>query len=245
MSRGVVYIATGEKYINEALISAVSLKDKMPDLPITLFSSEEVNSQVFNEVILIKNYQSKCGIIGKINKVAYISQTPYEETLFLDTDTYICSNFLELFSMLKDFDIAVAHAPNRIAYQVANVPESFPEMNTGVILFKHSQSVNIFFHEWLNIYNRDMINKEITLGKHLHDQPAFREALYHSNLRVATLTPEYNCRFVMPGYVDKEVKILHGRHTDLPAIAKKINSYKKQRIFLLNKLTKSLYLWWR
>jgi len=55
MSRGIIYIATGEKYIKEALISAASLKDKMPDLSITLFSSKEVNSQVFNEVILINN----------------------------------------------------------------------------------------------------------------------------------------------------------------------------------------------
>ncbi|MGD1716608.1 hypothetical protein [Dapis sp. BLCC M172] len=90
-----------------------------------------------------------------------------------------------------------------------------------------------------------MINKEITLGKHLHDQPSFREALYHSNLRVATLIPEYNCRFVMAGYVDREVKILHGRHTNLPAIAKRINSYKKQRIFKIDESTKNLYVWWR
>ena len=86
------------------------------------------------------------------------------------------------------------------------------------------------------------MNKETTPP---HDQPAFREALYYSKLRVATLTPEYNCRFIMPGYVDKEVKILHGKHTDLPEIAKKINSYKKKRIFMLNQSTKSLYLWWR
>ncbi|MDE5083200.1 MAG: hypothetical protein O4859_18895 [Trichodesmium sp. St18_bin1] len=73
MSRGVIYIATGEKYINEALISASSLKDRIPDLPITLFSSEEVNSQVFNKVILINNPQ-----YGWIDKVTYIPQTPYE-----------------------------------------------------------------------------------------------------------------------------------------------------------------------
>ncbi|MGD1716609.1 hypothetical protein [Dapis sp. BLCC M172] len=126
MSKGVIYIVTGEKYINEALISAASLKDKMPNLPITLFSSEEVNSELFNEVILIKNPQSEYGIIGKINQVRYISQTPYKETLFLDTDTYICHNFVERFTMLKNFDIAVAHAPNIIAYQVENVPKSFP-----------------------------------------------------------------------------------------------------------------------
>lgn len=49
----------------------------------------------------------------------------------------------------------------------------------------------------------------------------------------------------MPGFVDGEVKILHGRHRDLPAIAKRINSYKNKRIFMLNKSTESLYVWWK
>ncbi|MDE5093485.1 MAG: hypothetical protein O4804_04330 [Trichodesmium sp. St11_bin5] len=88
--------------------------------------------------------------------------------------------------MLKYFDIAVSNAPNIIVCQVVNVPNSLPETNIGVILFKHSQSANIFFQEWLNIYNKDM-NKETNSS---HAKPAFREALYHSKLRIATLTPE-------------------------------------------------------
>ncbi|ABG50700.1 hypothetical protein Tery_1401 [Trichodesmium erythraeum IMS101] len=78
MSKGVIYIATGEKSINEALISASSLKDKIPDLPITLFSIEEVNYQVFKKVILINNLQ-----YGWIDKIEYIPQTPSEETLLI------------------------------------------------------------------------------------------------------------------------------------------------------------------
>ena len=88
--------------------------------------------------------------------------------------------------MLKYFDIAVSNAPNIIVFQVVNLPNSLPETNIGVILFKHSQSANIFFQEWLNIYNKDM-NKQTNSS---HAKPAFREALYHSNLRIATLTPE-------------------------------------------------------
>ena len=49
--------------------------------------------------------------------------------------------------MLKYFDIAVSNAPNIIVCQVVNVPNSLPETNIGVILFKHSQSANIFFQE--------------------------------------------------------------------------------------------------
>ena len=55
-----------------------ALKDKIPDLPITLFSIEEVNSQVFKKVILINNLQ-----YGWIDKIEYIPQTPSEETLLI------------------------------------------------------------------------------------------------------------------------------------------------------------------
>src|SRR5262249_32199446 len=42
------------------------------------------------------------------------------------------------------------------------------------------------------------------------DQASFRAAIFGSRLSVATLPPEYNCRFPYPSAVCGEVKILHG-----------------------------------
>jgi hypothetical protein len=235
MSLGVIYIATGEKYIKEAIESAASLKEHIPKMPITLFSSsDEVNNSLFERVEIIENPKYEWS-----DKIKYIAKTPYQKTLFLDADTFVCSDFSEIFSLLLKFDIATAHAPTRTVYELENVPESFPEMNTGVILFNDSPHVKMFFDLWLTLYHKSM-------KKHPeppHDQPAFREALYKSQLRIATLTPEYNCRFIMPGFVDKKVKILHGRHSNLPEVAKKINSNLKKRIFLLNKENQKLDVW--
>ena len=41
MDRGVIYVATGPAYVAEALISAASVKNRMPGLPVTLFCDQE------------------------------------------------------------------------------------------------------------------------------------------------------------------------------------------------------------
>jgi hypothetical protein len=134
--------------------------------------------------------------------------------------------------------MAVAHAPFRIAathingrewipYQFTEIPESFPEMNTGVILYKKNYKVELFFQNWLNLCKQKVKNQ----GKPYHDQATFRSVLYESDLITATLTPEYNCRFIFPVFVSSKVKILHGRHPNFELIASKINSETGMRVF--------------
>ena len=215
---GVVYIAMGKKYIEEAKISAASLKAKMPNIPVTIFANQEVNEQEFDKSVVVnKSYYSF------EDKVVYMYDSPYEYTLFLDTDTYICEDFSELFAILDNFDIAAVHAPTKIPGIVNGVPECYQQMNTGVILFKKSPEVKKFFEYWVKLYKS---------GE--PDQPSFREALFNSQLRIATLTAEYNCRFPFPFFVCGTVKILHGRHPNLDDVAQKINSEKGLRVYKAN-----------
>ena len=114
----------------------------------------------------------------------------FEYFLFLDTDAVIQkAEALEIFDLLKHFDIAAAHAPVRISPLAGKlgedplIPKCFPEFNSGVIAFKKSSMTT--FEKWLDIYTSEPVKP---------DQPAFRKAVYLSNLRVATLTPEYNNR---------------------------------------------------
>src|SRR5271166_2514080 len=211
MSTGVIYIATGRKFIDEACKSAANLKSVMPNMPLTIFSDEDVESTHFENVIRISAPRH-----GFIDKIMNISLSPYDFTLFLDSDTYVCDDISDLFTLLEEFDIAVAHSTYRAVYGVPLVPDNFPEFNSGVVLFKKSPQIMRSFSEWLKLYERDL-NKEIQwlhpMGKALFkgdlpDQPTFREALYCSKLRIATLTSEYNCRFNFPGFVHHKVKIL-------------------------------------
>lgn len=223
-SVGVLYIAMGKKYIEEAQISAASLKAKMPNLPVTILAHEEVKTPEFDDAVAVeKSYYSF------EDKVVYMYDSPYDRTLFLDTDTYICEDFSELFSILDNFDIAAVHAPTKIPGTANGVPECYQQMNTGMILFKKSPEVEKFCEYWVKIFQSGD-----------PDQPSFREALFKSNLRIATLTAEYNCRFPFPIFVCGTVKILHGRHEDLPWVAKKINAEKGARVYRPNDFKKAI-----
>lgn len=229
MNTGVVYIASGNKYIEEARQSAKTLKKQMPEMKTTLISSKNITDPNFEQVIVIDNPQ-----YSLLDKVKYMADTPYDYTLFLDTDTFIYEPVYELFILLEKFDIAVAHEQTRISYSVPEIPNSFPEMNTGVILFKKSLQIKKLFQDWLNFYERDL--KKIPKPK--HDQPAFREAIYKNseNLRLMTLIPEYNCRIEKAVFIQSTVKIFHmhakPERMNLPDLAAYINQKNIIRVYV-------------
>jgi len=204
-TQGIIYIAAGQRYIDEAVQSATSVKRHSPQLAITLFCDQAVSAECFDDVVQL---QSSGNALQ--DKIQVMQDSPYEYTLYLDTDTYICADIAELFNLLEHFDIAAAHAPNRHAYPLDDVPISFPELNTGVVLFRQSEKMTAFLNKWLARYNSETWTVK---NRHLN-QPSFRHTLYFSDLRLATLTPEYNCRFYDSGYLQGTVKILHG-HAEL------------------------------
>ncbi len=238
ISRGVLYYAVGEKYVREAIRSAESLRQWMPNIAIGIATGSLLESvpgaNVFDEVVRI-------GDDGfSFHDVKGLHRTPFEQTIFLDTDTYVCRDIGDLFELLNHFDLAVAHDSVRfspqldspyLAYVLPEVPAAFPEMNTGVVAFRNSEQVQAFFASWKQLY-AEQCNGPI---RPYHDQPAFTEALYRSKLRFTTLPHEYNCRFNSAGYLAYPARVLHGRHPDMPSVAEKLNAYSGPRIFWYNR----------
>jgi hypothetical protein len=235
MNQGVMYIATGQTYIEEGLKSIASLKAATPSAHVTLFCDAPVTSPCVDNVVRVNgsgppdptdtlNAKVSRTKGGMFNKVFYMSNSPYERTIYLDTDTYVVSDISDLFPLLDRFDIAAAHAPYRSPHTMAQrkksqrIPASFVVMNTGVVAFKKSPRMEAFFSAWMRSYEEDVTALEY------NDQTSFREALYDSDLRIATLTPEYNYRFHKRLCINGSLKILHGRHPDLPLIAKRADA---------------------
>ena len=117
--------------------------------------------------------------------------------------------------------------------QGTGVPDAFKESNLGVVLLRKSAVMIKVLENALAVYDR--------LGKRGRwlDQPALRLAAYSSELRVATLTAEYNCRFANFGQICGTVKVLHGRiprgdHTEkaLDAVLARLNSVTIPRVFV-------------
>ena len=235
-SRGIIYIVTGQKFVDEACRSAASVKKCMPDIPLTIYSDLSIHSPLFDQVVPIANPTH-----GPEDKILHIARSPYQETLYLDSDTHMADDCRELFSLLERFDIAAVHAPYRMQYQVPEVPDCFPEFNTGVILFRKSEQIKLLFERWMQIYTEDQLEPPTWMfpggaslyQKALPNQPSFRRAVYESDLRITTLPPEYNCRLPFPGFLHTKVKIIHGRVHSLTTIAKELNNTLLPRVHIM------------
>jgi hypothetical protein len=198
MVEGVLYIARGAKYVEAALESASSVRRVTPGIPIAIATDAPAPAEFDHTIPLTEPDGYRAKIVGMI-------ASPFERTLMLDVDTYAASDLSEVFRLLDAFDVAAAHAPKRISLRVtlpfADIPDSFPELNTGVIAFRKNERVAMLLQAWLEEYDR--------LG--WLDQPAFRHVLYKAtDVRLAVLPPEFNLGFWKAGYYNQRVRILHG-----------------------------------
>lgn len=208
MSNGAIYIVTqNELYLNLLRASAESLKQAMPGLPITVFSQFPVSGLDFAQIV-----QVEASPDGFYDKARLMAQSPYEQTIFIDTDIYVAHPFPELFTLLDRFDCAATHEEYLNTdwfsnYPRPDIPVSFPEFNTGILVFKRSSSMLRVLEQWRALYQEFQSKSP---GKPMNDQPMFRAAAYHGDIRIATLSREYNCKFRGQGYLNGTAKLLHG-----------------------------------
>lgn len=231
MSSGVIYVAVGERYINEAIFSAKSLKRHNECVSVTVFSDREIDSEYIDKVRHIDS-NHKYGILTP-------DMLEYDRTLLLDTDTYITQNITEIFNLLEEFDIAAPQSKTRtpelserptenFEYIPENVPDAFPTYLAGIVAIKNNTKCKNFLKDWNELYNS--YNDTATTAQ---NQPAFREALYKSDLRIATLPPEYCFWPRDPGFLNGPAKIVHGEFhnvEDIKYTAKYINRNTNMRV---------------
>jgi predicted O-methyltransferase YrrM len=208
--RGIIYVATGPKYLEEALQSAASVRQAMPGFPMTLFTDQTPPGGVFERVIAVEGKG-----MGRPAKIRSMAESPYEETLFLDTDTWMCQPCEDIFWPLEKYDLAVVHEVYRNEYAFESFPDSFPALNTGVLVYRKNEGTAALFKEWERSY------LDVFRHKRPADQPAFRDALFSSDLRHYILPPEYNFRtnypVVLGGFA--RAKIIHDRSPFIKELA--------------------------
>lgn len=222
--RGILYIAAGPRHFGEMLQSAQTVRKHHPDIPIAVITDQPAeNLALFDQVLPLDDPK-----FSFIDKIAPLARTPFERTIFLDTDTYVCHPIDDLFELLERFEFAVSHAPLRHDRPFVT-PNCFCELNTGVIAYRKTPGVLKLFADWLRLYEKEVAET----GKMDSDQPTFRQAIWESDIRFYILTADYNLRTVMPAASGRgRVRILHGRSSDMHRIARWVNSSASIRLFL-------------
>jgi hypothetical protein len=216
-SKGVLYIATGDEYVSEVFESVKTLK-RETDLHCTLITDAAIEHELIDETLYGENPEHRP---DNSYKLYHLHESPYDRTLFLDSDTYIDEDISGLFDALDQFDLGVTHAPVRNTDRLPELPSWFPEYNCGVMLYERNESVLRFFEQWRDNYEE--------MG-FVQDQPSFRQTLFaNDNLRYFTMLREYNVRF-WPGYVDESVKIVH-THLDNEMIASELQAIDGPRVY--------------
>jgi hypothetical protein len=201
ITEGLLYIAKGDLYVHEAKLSARQVKSVMPEYPVTIVTDRDVEGAIFDRVIRDE------AEFSKDIKPRLLRESPYEKTIFLDTDVYLQDGIPELFEILGDYDMALVpdraedHIPtDDHEHPIDGVPEGFPEFNSGVIAYGADPAVMEFFQEWQKYYQPE----------HEYDQRSLRPALYHSDVRFTSLPRRYNCMHRHSGHVVGRVKAFHG-----------------------------------
>jgi len=167
MSQGAIYIVTQDEcYLNLLRASAESLKKAMPSLPITVFSQFPVEGPPFDEVRIVEAAGD-----GFYDKARLMLQSPYQQTIFLDADIYVVRPFAELFALLDRFDCAATHEEYLNTdwlnhYPRPDIPPSYPEFNTGILVYRRSPAMDRVFENWSELYREFL---DVNPGKATND----------------------------------------------------------------------------
>lgn len=207
MTCGYLYIAIGEMFRYEAERSCRSLK-RFTQFPACLVTDDSnFTSTQFDQIIYVENIGRSFEV-----KITGMQLSPYDKTVFLDSDTFICNPIDDIFELLDYFDMATTlemnghstgfwtqYQPN---YQL-KLKGVLHEFNTGVVGFNKNEDVVKFLETWLQIH------RELNMYA---DMPTFREAYLKYPVRIGILPHEYNLTGIKSMViVYGKVRVIHDR----------------------------------
>lgn len=241
-SRGIIYVATGLRYFREAEQSLASVRSHLPGMEVTIFTDPATadryaHSKAGHDNGIRIRALPACQFTYS-DKIQGMRLSEYDETLFLDTDTWVCEPCLEIFEPLDKYDLAAVHEVYRSEYSFESIPESFPSLNTGVVVYRNTTAVQEFLKGWEDHHRKEFAQYRPD------DQPAFRHQLYHSDLRIFLLPAEYNFRPHYPSFIGghSNPKIIHDHNPYSEEIYRIVSRSPLPRIF--GPIQPRLILYW-
>lgn len=193
-SAGILYIAFGDSFTKEGVMSYLSLRRYMHDVKVCFMTdrTDLLDQHVADDKNLIVTKIQPTHIRSKVD---FVSKTPFKRTLYLDSDTLVVRDLSDIFDSLDRFDVALTHdfARKRKKYadiipEYAKIPYSFSEVNGGVFAYEMNERTEKFLKLW-NHYFYKYYNQ--TSG---WDQVSLRISLWESDVKLYHLPVEFNIR---------------------------------------------------
>jgi len=183
-------------------------------------------------------------------KLALYQASPFEKTIYLDSDICLMANINEVFDDLDQVDFlitedvqpCIANASNLIrnkksilhTLQAAGLPlnEASVQYNGGFMAFKKAPSIQQFFNEFHQYFERIVEHQD---SLRLRDQGALAAAIASVNPPMKVLPPTYNFLTKWKNHyqlnLDEPIKVLHATYPYRPQYAKDITRSVYTRIF--------------
>jgi hypothetical protein len=237
-TEGVLYVAFGDRYIKEVQRSAKSLKKAYPTIKVALVTDENLISDLFDKVIILNTFRSdgkkKSGFTYKI---LGLKESPFDKTVFIDTDTLISRPFPELFELLDYFELlgCLDDANDRFPLVDDKRLRACYLLNSGVLGYQMSDRMIDLFEQWKTSYED---NYESYHG----DMDALTEAIVKCNVKLYPIPNIYNFIVyhinVLP---PARVRIFHGRpFAKLLEVEKSIDQSRTQKVYIPEENTVTL-----
>lgn len=216
-SKGVIYYATNkESYVDQALMAARSVKETSPNIEVAVFTNLEeyaakIGAGVFDKILHL-NPQTESKELLFLDKLLTIQASPFDHTLYLDSDTYVFDDLNDMFRLLERFQIVITHGYNRRLRDLAArglvedhkkrkrdvlgsaCPTAFAPVQGGFLLYrKNDPAVQNWIVETIEQHRQDDF---------YDDQVTWRKMLWTSNnISIYVLPLEFN----FPGIKDFKV----------------------------------------
>ncbi len=222
LSNGFLYTAFGEKYMAEARISARSVKRADPTAKICVVTDLDLLPGAEFDIVLpmtppdaVENFALQDSG-AYYRKIPQFLRSPFERTVYLDSDTFVTGPLGGLFDLLDRYDLLVAPDGNaEVNYRFeqtevpfTSIPKEFGAFNAGVLAFRKNELTDHFFQQWQENYQRHVRPHTV------NDQPALRLTLFQTDACYHVLPVTFNWISWIPYFIPSggRVMVMHGRN---------------------------------
>jgi hypothetical protein len=193
---GFLTMAYGEeKFVRQAENLALSLRRHMPGIPVAIVTDRKISRTLFDMVVPMKPFR----YAGTVYKVGLYEYSPFQETLFIDSDCIVTRPFQQELTAIRKYDFTPivwgymyrGESYRRLWDLTAALDringKSFPKFNGGLYFFKkgslarrvfsranelQNEAANLGIREWDRAGTGDEPLIGLTLAE-LHVSPLY------------------------------------------------------------------------